>query len=151
MHNSYFCIFNVNQNVKTFITENWIWKVMVLKLISNWVCSRVMNQVLLLWKFCLCKVSSERESHESHIVSFLKFPVHCCQTERALSLCFKKGSIEWSVWRGNGGIFFQEGGKKTLEIIECRSLSLYLFSVRRHRGLSDRKSVTWNAGRVMSK
>ena len=47
--------------------------------------------------------------------------------------------------------FFSKKGKKTLEIIECRSLSLYLFSVRRHRGLSDRKSVAWNAGRVMSK
>ena len=47
--------------------------------------------------------------------------------------------------------YFSKKGKKTLEIIECRSLSLYLFSVRRHRGLSDRKSVTWNAGRVMSK
>ena len=82
---------------------------------------------------------------------FLKFPVHCCQTERALPLCFKKGIYRMISLERQRRHIFPRRGKKTLEIIECRSLSLYLFSVRRHRGLSDRKSVTWNAGRVMSK
>ena len=110
MLKSFFCILNVNQNVKTFITENWIWKVMVLKLISNWVCSRVMNQVLLLWKFCLCKVSSERESHELHIVSEVSRSL--LPDWKSIASMFQKRDLSNDQFGEATAAYFSKKGKK---------------------------------------